>query len=604
MYVEILAGAVPVMVALALLVRLVKSMLWPTTTDSSVSTPAATKTDHEYDVIIVGCSIAGPALASALAQQGNRRVLVVERSLWEKPDRIVGELLQPGGIQTLSKIGMEKCALDVGSMCEGYVVQNDAKDWVQLPFRAGFHGVSFHFGDFVQKLREHTWKRYSRGAVGGESVQPSVEMIEGTVTAVLTEELPGGLERAYGIKYLRAKDYRVPANPFDLKDSEGAALPPSDSDERITITATAPLIVMCDGGASKFKPKYAHFRPAAKYHSHFVGLILKGAQLPQEKRGTVYLGKTGPILSYRLDPNEVRLLVDYPGHHLPTPLELQKWLTNEIAPQLSESMAVSLKEAASEVQNIRSMPISCYPQTYSATLGLVGIGDHNNQRHPLTGGGMTCAFRDAVLLADNLAAIPNLRSSNPAELTRTHAKMQKAILAYSRQRFAHSSCINILSWALYRVFGSVVSMRHACFDYFLRGGICVSDPMDMLSGLQPSPLLLLYHYYRVMFFGAYNLITLSGTYAGVDPKTKKPNQHSIGTLLFNSLTFFVNPVRLFGAAYLLVYATYVFLPLGWMEIVSLWKLADPTSWYARSIIRPLERGIIRTLRKAGKPVAI
>eukprot|EP00658_Telonema_sp_P-2_P037048 TRINITY_DN26681_c0_g1_i2.p1 TRINITY_DN26681_c0_g1~~TRINITY_DN26681_c0_g1_i2.p1 ORF type:complete len:214 (-),score=44.07 TRINITY_DN26681_c0_g1_i2:204-845(-) len=207
-------------------------------------------------------------------------------------------------------------------------------------------------------------------------------------------------------------------------------------------------------------------------------------------------------------------------------------------------------------------------------------------------------------LADNLASIPNLRSDNPVELTHIHAKMQRAILAYSRQRFTHSCCINILSWALYRVFGTVVSMRHACFDYFLRGGVCVSEPMDMLSGLQPSPLVLLYHYYRVMLFGAYNLITLSGTYAGVHPVTKKPLQPSTSELVFNTMTFFVNPMRLFGAVYLLAYATYVFLPLGWMEIISLWKLIDPTSWYARAIIRPFERTIVKTFRKAGKPVSL
>ena len=44
------------------------------------------------------------ALARALALQG-RKVLLLERSLSE-PNRIVGELLQPGGVEKLHELGM------------------------------------------------------------------------------------------------------------------------------------------------------------------------------------------------------------------------------------------------------------------------------------------------------------------------------------------------------------------------------------------------------------------------------------------------------------------------------------------------------------------
>jgi len=61
--------------------------------------------EETTDVIIVGCGIAGPALSVGFAKQG-RSVLVLERDLSE-PDRIVGELLQPGGVQALKQLGME-----------------------------------------------------------------------------------------------------------------------------------------------------------------------------------------------------------------------------------------------------------------------------------------------------------------------------------------------------------------------------------------------------------------------------------------------------------------------------------------------------------------
>ena len=59
---------------------------------------------HEADVVVVGAGIFGCAIAVALGSQG-RSVLLLEKSLKE-PDRIVGELLQPGGVSALEKLGL------------------------------------------------------------------------------------------------------------------------------------------------------------------------------------------------------------------------------------------------------------------------------------------------------------------------------------------------------------------------------------------------------------------------------------------------------------------------------------------------------------------
>jgi len=56
-------------------------------------------------VIIVGSGIVGSALAAVLARDG-RRVTVIERDLKE-PNRIVGELLQPGGCKALKILGLQ-----------------------------------------------------------------------------------------------------------------------------------------------------------------------------------------------------------------------------------------------------------------------------------------------------------------------------------------------------------------------------------------------------------------------------------------------------------------------------------------------------------------
>jgi squalene monooxygenase len=74
------------------------------TSETSLLQERRRKKHREADVVIVGAGIAGSALAVALGNQG-RSVILLERSLKE-PDRIVGELLQPGGVWALEKLGI------------------------------------------------------------------------------------------------------------------------------------------------------------------------------------------------------------------------------------------------------------------------------------------------------------------------------------------------------------------------------------------------------------------------------------------------------------------------------------------------------------------
>lgn len=515
--------------------------------------PARTK--YDYDVIIVGGSIAGPCAAKALADQG-RKVLLVERSLFTKPDRIVGELLQPGGLDALRKVGMDQCANKIGQTCKGYLVVDRQGKNVDLPYREGAKGVSFHFGDLVQNLREFVFN----------NCKANVTMVEGTVTNVLIEGQTC-FERAYGIEYTQAEDYKVPANPFHSD-------PPKSKDDVKVVkkTATAPLVIMCDGGMSKWKGRYQHYSPASDYHSNFIGLVLKTVRLPVEERGTVFFGRTGPILSYRLDPNELRFLVDYNKPQLPPPEEQSKWLINEVAPCLPEHMREEFIRAASDIKNLRSMPVARYPPTFPCIKGYVGIGDHNNQRHPLTGGGMTCAFRDALRIADNLKGLPSLRSDDAVTMAGIQDSIQNAIVNYSRHRYLHSCCINLLSWALYSVF-SIPPLRDACFDYFVYGGECVTGPMDLLAGLEPSIATLVYHYYCVMIYGVLKIMTASGAYSS----EKGKGVVSGGEKLTSLFTFFVDPKRMYDAFYLLYKSTVVALPLAKNEFFSVWRFIDPTS---------------------------
>ncbi len=55
--------------------------------------------------MIVGSGVLGSAFGAVLAKDG-REVTIIERDISE-PDRIVGELLQPGGYKALNSLGLK-----------------------------------------------------------------------------------------------------------------------------------------------------------------------------------------------------------------------------------------------------------------------------------------------------------------------------------------------------------------------------------------------------------------------------------------------------------------------------------------------------------------
>lgn len=76
--------------------------------------------EEETEVVVVGAGILGSAMATTLARDG-RRVAVVERDLSE-PNRIVGELLQPGGYLALKKLGLRGVCVCTSQLKEVRIV--------------------------------------------------------------------------------------------------------------------------------------------------------------------------------------------------------------------------------------------------------------------------------------------------------------------------------------------------------------------------------------------------------------------------------------------------------------------------------------------------
>ncbi|KAA8549891.1 hypothetical protein F0562_001575 [Nyssa sinensis] len=143
------------------------------------------------------------------------------------------------------------------------------------------------------------------------------------------------------------------------------------------------------------------------------------------------------------------------------------------------------------------MPAAPYP-----TPGALLLGDAFNMRHPLTGGGMTVALSDIVVLRELLRPLRNLSDAS---------SLCKYLESFYTLRKPVASTINTLANALYKVFCASPNqarneMRQACFDYLSLGGIFSNGPVALLSGLNPRPLSLVLHFFSVGIYGVGRLL--------------------------------------------------------------------------------------------------
>ncbi|KAK4271364.1 hypothetical protein QN277_020068 [Acacia crassicarpa] len=416
---------------------------------------------EDAEIIIVGAGVAGAALAYTLGKDG-RKVHVIERDLSE-PDRIVGELLQPGGYLKLIELGLEDCVEKIDAQrVYGYALYKDGRNTkLSYPlekFDSDVSGRSFHNGRFIQRMREKA------------AFFPNVKLEQGTVTSLIEEN---GIVK--GVHY---------------KTKDGQEL-----------TARAPLTVVCDGCFSNLRRSLCEAK--VDVPSHFVGLVLENCDLPYANHGHVILGDPSPILFYPISCTEIRCLVDVPGQKVPSIAngEMARYLKSVVAPQVPPELYDSFV-AAVDKGKIRTMPNRSMPASPYPTPGALLMGDAFNMRHPLTGGGMTVALSDIAVLRNLLRPLRNLHHASA---------LCNYLESFYTLRKPVASTINTLAGALYKVFSASPDparkeMRQACFDYLSLGGIFSNGPISLLSGLNPRPLCLVLHFFAVAIYGVGRLL--------------------------------------------------------------------------------------------------
>jgi len=238
----------------------------------------------------------------------------------------------------------------------GYAVLiNGEKQKLPYPLHNGKKAIgrSFHHGRFVQALRK------------AAASLSNVSICQGTASKLLEDD-----EGVIGVSY---------------KENEN------------TKQVFAPLTIVCDGCFSNFRKQLGADKP--ENLSNFVGVILENCSLPFPNHGHVFLADPAPILGYQIGSNEIRILIDIPNP-LPNSAngELVEYLTTKTVESIPEALRPSFLESTKNGK-VRSMPNSVlHPSERCLRPGVILLGDAWNMRHPLTGGGMTVALSDVVII--------------------------------------------------------------------------------------------------------------------------------------------------------------------------------------------------------------
>ncbi|MCS6819223.1 MAG: FAD-dependent oxidoreductase, partial [Chitinophagales bacterium] len=195
--------------------------------------------DSGFDVAIVGAGIAGSALAAYLAKS-NLKILLIEKD-WSEQERIVGELLQPGGVQILNQMELSHCLEGFDAQpVYGYAIfkQNEyfTITYPKIKGEENLFGRGFKNGKFLQRLR------------GAALSNPKVSSVEGEAKELIIEG-----DTVRGVRVILKRD-------------------------NSTVNYYAKLTVICDGIFSGFRNQLCSAEK--KVSGFFLGIILKECQLP------------------------------------------------------------------------------------------------------------------------------------------------------------------------------------------------------------------------------------------------------------------------------------------------------------------------------------
>ncbi len=405
--------------------------------------------NETYDVCVIGAGIAGAPIASYLGKSG-KKIAIIEFD-WGLQERILGELLQPGGYMRLCDLGLGDCieGIDAVPMVGYALYRNEDEFTIKYPVEGKqITGFGLRNGHFMQNLRA-SLDQYE-----------NVTKIAGRVLDFVEEN-----GKVVGVKYIE-----------------------NDTNEERILPAH--LTIACEGPHARLRGKLS--KADKKVNGYFVGLKLKNCPLPFEGHGHLVVTDKTPFIIYPISSNEVRLLIDFPGEKPPRFGEKMKELMMEYYyPLFPESTRESFKNAVEEGEFDMFPNHRLVAEPFQKD-GAVLLGDSLNMRHPITGGGMSAVFSDVKKLGDQLLSIDDYANT---------AEVNAKIKTFYESRHDGTATINILADALYQVF-SDGNLAEACFNYLKKGGEKAEGPISILGALNKDEEFLKKHFYAVAKQGA------------------------------------------------------------------------------------------------------
>ena len=304
---------------------------------------------RRYDVAIVGAGPVGSLCALAHARTGARVILLEANP--KASTRLAGEWLHPPAVRVLRELGVDLGLPLSDPKGKGFAVfPEDGTEPIVFPYPQGARGMTCEHASLVSNLREAVARH------------PEIEFL---VHARVREVEDGRLTFSY-----------------------------NGTEE----TVMAPRIVGADGQASVVRQSLGLSKNPV-ICSQTVGVVLSGVSLPMEGYGHVLLGGPGPVLIYRLDEQQVRLIVDVPLERT-TPRDRIGFLLDSYTELLPRPFRPAFVDALRAGQ-FHVAANKLRPRLTYGSAQRVLIGDAAGHYHPMTAMGMTFGFGDALALAES-----------------------------------------------------------------------------------------------------------------------------------------------------------------------------------------------------------
>ncbi|KAG8500236.1 hypothetical protein CXB51_004396 [Gossypium anomalum] len=219
---------------------------------------------------------------------------------------------------------------------------------------------------------------------------------------------------------------------------------------------------------------------------------------------TIVCDDPSPILFYPISSTEIRCFVNIPSENVPSVSngEMAYFLKTLVAPKVLPELYNSFIFAIEKKDNIRTMPNKIMAAAPHPTPGAILIGDAFNMRHGITGGGMTVALSDVVILRDLLRPLHDLSDASA---------ICNYLESFYTLRKPMSSTINTLANVVQKAFSAssdpaMENIQQTLFGYLRLGGFFSYGISAIFAGLCPHPLSLAFHFFAMTIYGVGRLL--------------------------------------------------------------------------------------------------